>query len=139
MTKIIEFEGLRTTTSFNFRNKKERVKYWDSLLKDSALRFKNEYSQFLHQKLHVFFSFALILKLFTALCAFLTLAAHINANELLFIINGALTIISLALFAYFHFKFKSFAISVAITDQIHTIKFIEALQEIVKNETEVKT
>ncbi|MFA5153388.1 MAG: hypothetical protein WC554_12565 [Clostridia bacterium] len=134
MTKVIEFEGLRTSTSFNFKNKKERAEYWDELLKNSALRFKNEYSRFLHEKLHVFFSLVQIFKIFSILCVFLTLSAFINSNEMLFIVNGILTFIFLCLFVGYHLKFKSFVIGVIITEKIHTIEFIEALQEIVKSE-----
>ena len=132
MTKVIEFNGLRTSTSYNFKNKKEECNFWDNLLIESPLRFRNEYSKFLHEKLHVIFSLSQIFRLFAALCAFLTLMAYVNSNGLLFVVNGISTIICLGLFGGYYLKFKSFAISVAVTDEIHTIEFVEALQEIVK-------
>jgi hypothetical protein len=57
MTKVIQFTGLRTRTSFHFKNKKEESKYWDDMLKESALRYKNTFSKYLNEKLHVYISF----------------------------------------------------------------------------------
>lgn len=131
--KIIEYDHLITHTSFNFKNRKKEAEYWDNLLMDSPLRFKNEYSQFLHEKLHVIFSFSQIFKYFALGCSVLFLFSVINNSQLL-LVNGLASLIFFGLHIGYYMKFVSFAIAVAVTDEINSVEFIEKLRDLIIEE-----
>ena len=42
---MLEFKGLKTQSSYNFKNKKEETIYWNSVLLESALRYKTEFEK----------------------------------------------------------------------------------------------
>ena len=124
MKQIIEYDKLITHTSFNFNSKKEEANYWDNLLIESPIKFKNEYSNFLHEKLHVYYSFSQIFKYSGIGCLILCL---INPSIILWNLVFSATFFCIG--GGFYLKFKSFAISVIITDAINTIEFVNLLRE----------
>ena len=133
MTKI-EFGGLKTSTSFNFKNKKAEGKYWDYVLIESALRFKNEFSKFLREKLHVIFSWHIIFKILSIIMLIPLWIAFINGNLFIGMADSFLALSFGFISLIYYFKFRSFVITVAVTEEINSVEFLEELRNIVLTE-----
>jgi hypothetical protein len=133
-----EFVGFKTHTSFYFKNKKERERYWDDLLIESVVKYKDEFSKYLHELTHVYLSLGTIFKYFMYGALILTWIAFFNHNVLLMMINGSLTIIFTALSAVYLFKCRSQILKTMLSDELNSIEFLEKLRDFIikdKNKT----
>jgi len=62
MINSIEFRGLKFKTSFNFKNRIERGKYFNNLLIENINLFKEKQKEYFIEKLHVIFSYFITFK-----------------------------------------------------------------------------
>jgi hypothetical protein len=138
MIKTLEFKGLRFHTSFNFKNKKEKGKYFDNLLLESTIRFKNELSKYFNEKLHVLISYSVIFIIFGIGTTFLALLALLFNNISLFFYDGVLTCIFMIISLTLYNKFKISAFKCSFTEAINTDKFLEDLQQELINSNKKK-
>ena len=130
MSKLLEFNGLRTQTSFYFKNKKAESKYWKDLLIESAQRYKNEFEKYMNEKLHVLLTYMLIFKYASITMLFLFVVSLLSGNNL-----EIFNLISCLLFALtsfiFYLRFTAFSIKVIITQTLNTPEFVEDMRELV--------
>ena len=131
MSKILEFNGLRTQTSFYFKNKKSEGEYWRDLLIESAQRYKNRFEKYMKEKLHVLFSYMLIFKYMSYGMLVLFIISLNGNNSKLIFFNLITGIFLLALSFIFYYKFTAFSIKVLITEALNTIEFVEEMRGMV--------
>ena len=133
MTEVIEFQGLKTHTSFYFKNRKAERKYWDDMLKESALKYKNTFSKYMHEKLHVYFSFHKIFKWFalgTLLAMWIAIFNGYNTiNATVVIVDGISSLLFAILSCGFKFKFKQFVLSVTLMELFNSPDLLEEVRE----------
>lgn len=127
----LEFNGLKTHTTLNFRNKREEVQYWSNLLLDSVIRYKNEFSKYLNEKLHVLFTWMLIFRYTSYGILIFFIISLFNQNRLLMLINLSLGLLTALISFVYYFKFGLFASKVMITETLNTPEFLEELREII--------
>lgn len=51
--KELQFEGFKFSTSFNFKNKKQRIDYFDNLLINDIQKFRVMQKKYFMEKLHI--------------------------------------------------------------------------------------
>lgn len=139
MIKTLEFKRLKFHTSFNFKNKKEKGKYFDNLLLESTIRFKNELSKYFNEKLHILISYSVMFMIFSIGTTFLALLALLFNNISLFFCDSILTCIFMIICLILYNKFKISAFKCSFTEAINTDKFLEDLQqELIKHNKKEK-
>jgi hypothetical protein len=62
MKEIVEFEGLKLKTSFNFKNKLERNNYFTKALLRSISEYREKQKEYFSEKVYVAFSYSIIFK-----------------------------------------------------------------------------
>lgn len=120
----LEYDHLITRTSFNFKNEKEEAEYWDTLLIESPIRFKNTFSKYLRERLLVRYSYY---KIFQYFFYGMLVLALINPYLVWFNIGFALVFSVLSL--VFYWKYRIFGIKVQFTELMHTDDFLEMLRD----------
>jgi hypothetical protein len=123
-------EKFRFNTTLNFRNKKESEKYWDNLLMDNPARYRNEYHNFLDEKVEIYYSFSKAYNsLFLVLFLIALISSPSSSTSSIFIFAAA-TLCKIVSFVFAQ-KYLNFSLKVFITKQINTLEFVEKLRELV--------
>lgn len=97
MENKLIFEGLKFNTSFNFKNRRQKTKYFNDLLFESSYLFQQRQKQYFSERMHVIFSFEKVCKWLAIMFGSISiLAIHTSFGYvtcLLMVLFGVMTLI----------------------------------------------